>query len=124
MSVDIREARVPSPLHDLSEKDVAASAQSIRPELIPAGQIDGEVDWGCSSRFGGHQDAGSEDAERDARAVGHQLRLGLVCQTRSVTPAWVTGKINTKKNKKPVWDIYNYCTFTKNIQSARVVIVD
>lgn len=101
MSVDIREARVPSPLHDLSEKDVAASAQSIRPELIPAGQIDGEVDWGCSSRFGGHQDAGSEDAERDARAVGHQLRLGLVCQTRSVTPAWVTGKkINTKKKQK------------------------
>lgn len=88
MSTDIRETRVWSLLYDLGEKDAAASSQSVRPERLSTGQVDGEVGRGrSSSRRGGHQDSGP-----DARTVRSQLRLGLICQKGSVTAARVTGK--------------------------------
>lgn len=40
---DLLESRVRPPLHDLCEKDAAASPESVRPERLPPGQVDGEV---------------------------------------------------------------------------------
>lgn len=97
-SDDLRETRVRPPLHDLCEKDAAASSESVRPERLPSGQVDGEVGGGRIGPSGGDQ--GSEDPGRHARAVGRQLRLGFVRQAGAVTAARVTGTMMTKKKRR------------------------
>ena len=90
MSTVIRDERVRLAARDLREKDVAAARSCVRPERVPAAQVDGEVGGGRGP--GGLRPEGADESEGHARTVAGHLRLGLTCQRRTVTPAQVTGE--------------------------------
>lgn len=93
MSIDVQGSLFsPTPVHDLCEKDAAATSPSGRPQRVPAGQVDGEVGGAQSGQPGARQGAGGGDPGRHAGTVPRQLRLGLICKRGSVAPARATGK--------------------------------
>lgn len=73
MSSELREFCIRPPLHELCEKDAAASSQSVLPECFPSASVDGEVGRMRVSLAAGRR--GCEVFARHARAVGLQLRL-------------------------------------------------
>lgn len=89
MSSELQKIRVRPPLHELSEKDAAASSQGVLPKCLPSGEVDGEVGRARVSPAAGRR--GCEGFGRHARAVGRQLRLGPVRSAGAVTAARVTG---------------------------------